>query len=94
MPDEKPASDLRQSRRQRSLLGARIVFNKRSSTLDCTIRDISETGARLSFGHGIDVPPTFDLHIPKTGRLVRAELVWQRGPLCGVRFVGERHEGT
>jgi hypothetical protein len=39
----------RSSKRWGAYLKARIVFNNRSSVLDCTVRDLSDTGAGISF---------------------------------------------
>ena len=38
----------RKSSRARSLLAGRIIFNNRTSVIDCTVRDISDTGAKTS----------------------------------------------
>jgi hypothetical protein len=41
----------RRSSRNRTLLQGRVVFNNRFSLLDCTVRDLSETGAQIAFAH-------------------------------------------
>jgi hypothetical protein len=64
----------------------RVVFNKRNCVIDCVIREVSETGARLVFGHHIDVPRQFELENLKSGTTHQAELVWQTGAVCGIRF--------
>jgi hypothetical protein len=83
----RPASDLRLSVRVRSLIRGRIVFNNRYMTLDCTLRDRSETGARLTFSAPVTVPDEFDLEIPLKGRRHRARVMWQTAESCGVRFL-------
>ncbi len=55
----------RKSRRARSLLAGRIIFNNRKSVIDCSVRDISDTGAKLAFAHPVLLPPEFELDIPK-----------------------------
>ena len=56
------------------------------------MRDISETGARLKTGGGVDVaeaqlPPKFILAISKIGNVFRPrELVWRHKDEIGVRF--------
>ena len=79
--------DQRNSRRTRSLLNGRIIFNNRSSVIDCTIRDVSETGARIVFAHPVQIPPGFELDIPKRGPAVRARVIWSNGNEHGVSFV-------
>ena len=80
-------SDLRLAARRRSLLGARIEFNNRSSTLDCTVRDLSRTGARLALAGRSDVPDEFDLWIEDRNQRYRAQVRWRRLTLVGVEFM-------
>jgi hypothetical protein len=82
-------ADKRRSRRARSLLKGQIIFNNRFSIVDCSIRDISDTGARIAFAHPIDIPREFELDIPKKGSVVRARVVWSNGNEHGVVFDSE-----
>ncbi len=84
--DEK---DNRSSQRRRTVLTGRVVFNNRSSVLDCTVRDLSETGARISFAVS-ELPPEFELEIPNKGQRVQARLMWSRGATHGVMFVQDQ----
>jgi hypothetical protein len=52
--------------------------------IDCTIRDVSATGARLQFQVRSFLPRTFALHFDGTTRNVR--VMWQAGLFAGVRF--------
>jgi hypothetical protein len=85
--DEK---DNRSSQRRRTVLTGRVVFNNRSSVLDCTVRDLSETGARISFAAVSELPPEFELEIPNKGQRVQARLMWSRGATHGVMFVQDQ----
>ncbi len=76
----------RSSTRTRCLLTGRIIFNNRSSVIDCTVRDISDTGARIIFAHLVQVPAEFDLDIPKRGSPVHVHLKWSKGNEHGVVF--------
>ena len=80
--------DRRNSTRKRSLLNGRIVFNNRCSVIECTIRDISETGAKILFSHPTPIPAEFELDIPSKGPPVRARVMWSNGKECGVLFGG------
>jgi c-di-GMP-binding flagellar brake protein YcgR len=51
----------RSSKRWGAYFKARIVFNNRSSVLDCTVRDISDTGAGISFAGILPLPKEFGL---------------------------------
>jgi hypothetical protein len=83
----------RSSKRVRTILAGRIVFNNRFSTIECTVRDLSETGARIYFPHPINIPPEFDLEIPKRGLSVRAREMWCNGKEHGVMFLEPAMDG-
>ena len=80
-------ADNRRSQRARSLLKGQIIFNNRFSILDCTIRDISDTGARIAFAHPVEIPAEFDLSVPKKGSTIRAKVVWSNGNEHGIMFI-------
>jgi hypothetical protein len=88
--EQKNWTILRNSARKRVFLPARLVLNTLGSTLDATIVDISETGARLAFGRIIHLPKgaELDLELRKTGERVRARVVWATETQCGVGFIG------
>ena len=79
-------SDLRASPRRRTLLGARIEFDNRTSTMDCVVRDISDTGARLALASPVVLPETFSLIIEPQHKRYRARVKWQRLSFAGVQF--------
>src|SRR3712207_2118031 len=54
-PHVESSMDQRSSQRKRTILDGRIVFNKRSSVINCMVRDLSDTGARIAFGHVLDI---------------------------------------
>lgn len=72
--------------RQRTLKGARIVFNDKSSTLDCVVRNLSEGGARLKVASVVGIPDSFSLRF-EDGRSFECRVVWRRGEELGVEFV-------
>ena len=82
-----PASDLRTSARSRSMIGGKAVFNNRHSILDCTVRDVSTTGAKLVFAAPVSVPDEFDLELPQKGRTHRVRVMWRAAERCGVQFL-------
>jgi CheY-like chemotaxis protein len=89
-----PPADLRMSPRMRSMMGARIVFDRQFAAMDCVVRDISATGARLVLAADDVIPDEFELQIPQRGRCTRARLVWRKATTCGVKFVDSRGEPT
>jgi hypothetical protein len=78
----------RSSPRKRTLLQGQIVFNDRFSLIECVVRDLSATGARIAFPHLIEIPPEFELEIPKKSLSLRSRVMWSNGKEHGIRFVG------
>lgn len=78
--------DQRASKRQRTILDGRIVFNNRFSLIECTVRDLSDTGARIAFSHPITIPQEFEIEVPNK-RLSRwARVMWSNGKEYGITF--------
>ena len=82
-----PAPDKRGSDRIRSFLRAQIIFNNRMSTIDCIVKNISSTGARVALDDALAVPTEFDIYIPQRGRSHHARLVWRDKDSIGIDFV-------
>jgi hypothetical protein len=76
-------SNSRKSARQASRMEAKAVLSGRAD-VECSIRDLSPTGARLSFRNPIILPRQFHLHF--AGEDHRVTVVWQAGLFAGVRF--------
>jgi hypothetical protein len=76
----------RRAPRQRSFLQGRIYYNNRRSSADCTVRDINETGARLTFPTAVAIPEEIELHIPQRKECYHAKVRWQRGREVGVQI--------
>ena len=87
MLDATSQSDRRDGSRQRVLKKALIVFNNGHSTVGCHILDISEGGAKLLPTDVVSCPREFALK-PLTGGPRQCEVIWRRGPVLGVRFLG------
>src|SRR3954463_1596863 len=85
-PAPEHASDQRVAPPLKALIPARIVFNNGQSTLDCLIRNLSDTGAKLIVSAAIALPECFDLIVPQKSVTRRVRIVWRRGEAMGVRF--------
>lgn len=70
--------------RSRSLLGARIIFNNGSSTVDCMVRNISGSGAKVTLDSVIDLPDEFQLNIPQRGKTYWARVAWRNHSELGL----------
>jgi diguanylate cyclase (GGDEF)-like protein len=66
MAQAKAADDVVQPRR-RVLKAGQILFNARSSTMNCTVRSLSDQGAGLDVSNSSGLPSRFDLLINSDG---------------------------
>jgi hypothetical protein len=87
-------AERRSSTRQKSFLQGRIYFNNRRSSVDCLVRDYSETGARLKFSETIAVPEAIELYIPNKDEFHRARVEWRSGNEMGISFSEEARSPT
>ena len=78
-------SERRQKARRRVYLGAGIVIGSEFPPVDCLVKNLSQTGAKILANDRI-MPLCFALHINKTGVQHDAAIVWRRGPEIGVSF--------
>ena len=80
-------AEQRSSSRSRVLKGAQLVFNGRHSTMDCTVRNLSNGGCLLLIADPSAAPETFTLSI-KAEKIEReCKVVWRKKDSLGVRFV-------
>lgn len=80
------AAQRRRSARQKTLIGGQVVFNDMMSTYDCTIRDLSDSGARLKLNAPVQVPPVFILRFAG-GQVRRCKLRRRVALELGVEFL-------
>jgi hypothetical protein len=86
-------ADRRNALRKKSLLQGRIFYNNRRSSIDCLIRDFSETGAKLKLSEAIAVPEVMELYVPNKDEFRRARIQWRAGGEIGVAFGGAAEGG-
>src|SRR5262245_3516940 len=79
-------NERRTASRQKSFLRGCIQFNNRRTAIDCLVRDISASGARLIFSDSISIPDEVELYIPQKEQTLRAHVQWRRGEEVGVAF--------
>jgi len=85
--NDKPSPDRRLAQRRRVLKGGIVAFNDHYSSLPCTVRDISDTGARLRIEGSMNAPDRFDLIIEIDGFEASCEVVSRKASELAVRFV-------
>jgi PilZ domain len=84
---DRPMHENRVAPRLRSLLKGKIVYNNRLSTMDCVVRDISATGARLAITHQNVLPDRFELYVPLKEKNYSVEVRWRADEDIGVMFL-------
>ena len=84
-------SDMRRSRRTKTVLAGTLFFGQEGLTLDCVIADLSETGARVRIEPASVVPAEVFLVHLRDYVAYEAMVTWRRedGTL-GLRFKSER----
>ena len=86
-PELPPPADRRPGRRRRVLLGGRVTFHEGAQVFDCSIRDLTEGGARITV-HANQIIPTHVYLINLRDRLVyECVVVWHKSGEAGVQFV-------
>lgn len=74
--------------RRRVLKEGKIVYADGLRVLDCTIRDMSTSGARLLISSTVGLPDTFQLYEKSSGLLYPARIAWRQTNSLGVEFQG------
>jgi PilZ domain len=80
-------SERRRTVRQKSFLRGCIYFNNRRTAIDCLVRDMSGSGARLQFSDAISIPDVIELYIPQKEQTLRAKVERRHGMEVGVSFI-------
>jgi len=76
--------------RQRTFLKGTLYYDNRQASIDCVIRDLSDSGARLMFEHAAIVPDNVELFIPQKQQTLQA-CVRRRGlKEIGIEFAAAR----
>ena len=78
----------RDSSRVRRYKPARLVFNDNQSVIDCMLRDISDSGARVRLKSLFDGPKKIVLEVINDFTC-SADVMWYRNNELGLRFQGE-----
>jgi 2-succinyl-5-enolpyruvyl-6-hydroxy-3-cyclohexene-1-carboxylate synthase len=76
------------AKRLRVLKSAKIVFNDWHA-IDCTLKDMSETGAKLKFDPANLVPHKFRLFVAADNTIRDVQVAWKDNDMLGVFFISE-----
>ncbi|MDP6706537.1 MAG: PilZ domain-containing protein [Alphaproteobacteria bacterium] len=79
-------SERREHVRRKTLLSGRLVFNNGWGAIDCSIKDLSEGGAKIRIGGWLNLPKEVELHLDR-GDKYRCERIRFVNDFLCVRFL-------
>ena len=85
--DLPPTSDRRPQRRTRVLLGGIIAFFDGAEHFDCTIRDLTNAGARVARPRNQPIPSMVYLVNMRDRTAHEAKVAWSNGKEVGLSFI-------
>jgi PAS domain-containing protein len=77
----------RQSSRHRTVRRGTILFDERRSGIDCTVHNLSDSGACLEVTTSIGLPEEFDFVIAGEVNSLTCKVVWRSGNRIGIAFI-------
>lgn len=77
-------TEKRNTSRKRVLKSGFIVFSDKASKLECTVKNLSQTGAALQVSTTIGIPASFDVIID--GKRQHCRSVWRTDTKIGIVF--------
>jgi len=80
-----PTAEQRKSTRHKALKGGRIIFNNGWS-IACTVRNVSEGGAKLHVENTLDIPSAFRLVLNDGSSPRECVVRWRNAVTLGVEF--------
>jgi PilZ domain len=83
---EHQAANNRRASRHRVLKGAKISFHQLGTSTDCTIRNMSDTGACLAVESQVGIPNDFDLVLDSSKTVKHCHVQWRSNNKIGVSF--------
>lgn len=76
----------------RTFLKGVVYYDGRRASINCTIRDLRDTGARIAFSTLVTVPDNIELHIPQKLMTVPARVRQRDEYEIVVSFEGQRSD--
>ncbi len=80
------SDEKRKAQRHRTLKGAKIVLLGNFSLFECTVRNLSSTGAQLELGSTVGVPNSFRLELNDKSEAHSCRVAWRTATRLGVEF--------
>jgi hypothetical protein len=80
------AEESRDAVRQKTFLKGTLYYDNRRASIECVIRDMSDSGARLHFEHPVTVPDDVELFIPHKQQTLHAHVRRRSPNEIGIAF--------
>jgi PilZ domain len=84
--EEETMQDRRESVRDKVFLGGVAEINSRGSTMDCVVRNLSDTGACIELDTAAGIPDEVNLTVARKGRSFLATMIWRQANRVGLAF--------
>jgi len=81
-----PVQERRNSARSRILKGAKIILGT-SSVIDCVVRNVTNSGARVQIANTVELPDDLGLTFDGGRSIRQCRVVWRTVTETGVKFV-------
>lgn len=72
--------------RQRIFIAGKLVYGGGAMRSDCTVRDLSPHGARVTTSSSVTLPSRVTLEIPSKNVVEEAIVRWRHGDVFGLEF--------
>jgi hypothetical protein len=72
--------------RSRVLKGAKIIIGS-ASTIDCVVRNVTNSGARIQIANTVDLPETLDLSLDAGFTIRPCRVAWRSVTETGLQFI-------
>jgi hypothetical protein len=72
--------------RSRVLKGAKIIIGS-ASTIDCVVRNVTNSGVRIQIANTVDLPETLDLTLDAGFTIRPCRVAWRSVTETGLQFI-------
>lgn len=78
--------DRRARVRDKVFFGGMAEISQTGSTVDCIVRNLSDSGACVEFDSAKPIPDEVNLTVARKGRSYLARMIWRQANLVGLAF--------
>lgn len=86
---QQTTEEFRRQGRQRTLLSAKIILGDATISHDCSVRNLSATGARVRLAAALELPRSLRLLLIRSAVVFDATIAWRFASEVGLKFTAE-----